>query len=111
MNYLITSSLFIILTFQTFAQSKKEVKAHKIKASLTTIIENGKTINDEKTLFDAKGNEIEKTNYNKEGTIKSIHKFKYNSDGDELEDEQFDANNKLIEKKSTKYNLLGERIE
>ena len=131
MNHLITCSLFIILTFQTFAQSKKEVKAHKIKASMTTIIENGKTINDAKTLFDAKGNEIEKTEYNKEGAIKSVHKFKYNSDGDELEDEQYDATNKLVEKKQndnlveqmneqevkhvekkiTKYKLLGEKTE
>ena len=63
MNYLILFSFFIILTLQTSAQSKKEVKAHNIKSSTTTIIENGKTINDAKTLFDAKGNEIEKTNY------------------------------------------------
>ena len=104
------TSLVFFNTF-SFSQSKKEVKAHKIKGSMTTIIENGKTINEGKTLFDSKGKEIEKTDYTKEGVLKSIHKIKYNSDGDEIEDEEFDPANKLVEKKYTKYNLLGEKTE
>ena len=103
--------IFISLHFISFSQSKKEVKQYKIKASAVSVMENGKTINENKTIFDSKGNEIEVTDYNKEGVIKSIHKFKYNSDGDEIEDEQYDANNKLVEKKITKYNMSGEKTE
>ncbi len=103
--------LFILSTTLCFSQSKKEVKEYKIKAAAVSTIENGKTINESKTIFDAKGNEIETTDYNKEGNVKAVHKTKYNSDGDEIEDEQYDANNKLVEKKITKYNSLGTKLE
>ena len=76
----------ILLQQLSFSQSKKEVKMHKIKSSFTTITEKGKTINEGKTIFDSKGNEIEKIDYDKEGNVKSIHKIKYNSEGDETED-------------------------
>ena len=91
--------LIVLFQLSVYAQSKKEVKKHKIKASAVSVIENGKTINESKTIFDANGNEIETTDYSKDGTIKAIHKTKYNSEGDEVEDEQYDANNKLVEKK------------
>lgn len=107
--------IFIIITSLIsvvgLSQSKKQVKANKIKASMVTSIENGKTINESKTIFDSKGNAIEKTDYNKEGTLKATHKLKYNSEGDETEDEEYDANNKLIEKTITKYNANADKIE
>ena len=93
MKPFITLALLLFISVFSFSQNKKEVKAHKIKGSMTTTIENGKPINDGKTLFDNKGNEIEKTEYTKEGVLKSIHKIKYNSDGDEIEDEQYDGTN------------------
>lgn len=105
------SILFLLSTNTSFSQSKKEVKKHKIKASAVSVVENGKTINESKTIFDANGNETETTDYSKDGSIKAIHKIKYNKEGDEIEDEQYDANNKLIEKKITKYNLSNDKLE
>ena len=107
--FILTISFSCALTIS--AQSKKEVKQHKIKASAVSTVENGKTLYESKTIFDAKGNEIEKTDYNKEGNIKSVHKTKYNSEGDEIEDEEYDGNNKFVEKRVTKYNMLGEKTE
>jgi hypothetical protein len=111
MKRYILLAFFIGFCFYGFSQSKKEVKKHKIKASAVSVIENGKTINESKIIFDSNGNEVEVTDYNKEGVIKAIHKTKYNSEGDEIEDLQYDANNKLIEKKIIKYNSFGEKSE
>ena len=41
-----------------------------------------------KKTFDSKGQTIEETNYTKDGGVKDIHKTKYNSEGDEIEDER-----------------------
>lgn len=90
--------LFVLFQLSVYSQSKKEVKKHKIKASAVSVIENGKTIQESKTIFDANGNEVETTDYNKDGTIKVIHKYKYNSEGDEIQDDEYDSNNKLVEK-------------
>ena len=94
---LIIISVFTCLFL--YSQSKKEVKKHKIKSSYSTSTENGKTIFESKKTFDSKGQTIEETNYTKDGGVKELHKTKYNSEGDEIEDEQYDANNKLTEKK------------
>ncbi len=106
--------IFITLVLSSglsVAQSKKEVIKNKIKGSMVVTIENGKTINEAKSIFDAKGLEIEKTDYTKDGSIKAIHKYKYNNEGDETEDEEYDANNKLVEKKITKYNAASDKGE
>ncbi len=103
--------LFLGLSLVSFSQSKKQVKEHKIKTTIVVTIENGKTINENKTVFDAKGHELEVTDYTKEGNLKAVHKYAYNSEGDEIEDAQYDANNKLTEKKTTKYNSKNDKVE
>ena len=72
----------------TFSQGRKEARKNKLKTSVTSITENGKTFFESKIVFDANGNQIEKTDYNKEGQLKSINKIKYNDNGDEIEDSQ-----------------------
>ena len=99
------------LCFSTYSQKKKEVKKYRIKSVTVTETENGKTVNDSKTFFDANGEVIEEINYNnKDGALKLQHKYKVNSAGDITEETEFD-NNGLKEKRIYKYNNLGEKTE
>jgi hypothetical protein len=107
-NYCI---VLLLLSTLSLAQNRKEAKKNKLKTLTTSITENGKTIYESKLVFDANGNQIEKTHYNKEGQLKSINRIKYNEHADEIEDLQYDANNKLVEKKIIKYNTLESKTE
>jgi hypothetical protein len=98
MNFNTLLFTLIILSSSLFSQSKKEIKKYKIKASLITSTENGKTLNESKIIYDSNGNPVEKTNYAKDGSVKTINKIKYNDNGDDIEDNEYDASNKLIEK-------------
>lgn len=104
--------VFCIYSFVYLAQSKKEVKKYKIKASSVTEIINGKPVYITKTLFDIEtGQELQRTEYNNDQSIKIIHKYKYNLDGDEIEELECDALNKVTEKKVSKYNSFGQKTE
>jgi hypothetical protein len=103
--------VLLLLSFATYAQKKKEIKKYRIRSVTTTEVENGKTLNDSKTIFDANGEVVEEINYdNKDGSLKSHHKYKVNSDGDVTEDAEYDKSG-LKEKKTYKYNGLGEKTE
>lgn len=101
--------LILSFTVLGFAQGKKMVKKLKIKSVVETETEKGKTITDNKSVFNAAGLVVERINYNKEGVIKSIHRYKYNKDNDEIEEAIYDAANLLKEKKVQLYNALGEK--
>ena len=76
-NYYILIVL-TLLSVGTYAQSKKEVKKNGIKSCMIIDTENGKTTTDKKTLFEKNGEVSEETEYDKNGGIKVIHKYKYN---------------------------------
>ena len=42
----------------TFSQGRKEARKNKLKTSVTSITENGKTFFESKIVFDANGNQI-----------------------------------------------------
>jgi hypothetical protein len=104
-------AFFLLISLLTYSQKKKEIKKYRIRSITTTDIENGKTLNDSKTIFDANGEVVEEINYdNKDGSLKSHHKYKVNSEGDITEDAEYDKAG-LKEKKIYKYNSLGEKTE
>lgn len=109
-KYLILITL-VFIAIKGFSQSKKTIKAQKIKTIIETKTEGAKTITESKIIYDKDGNPTEIVDYNKEGQIKSIHKLKYNSEGDEIEDLEYNSSNNLVEKKITKYSLIGEKTE
>ena len=59
----------IIIFFNSFlyAQKKKDIKKNKIKSIVVTQTENGKTLNDEKIIYNADGEIIEEIQYSKDG--------------------------------------------
>ena len=77
MNRLISIAFIVFTCNSIFAQSKKQVKHHNLKSTTITIIENGKSYNEKKTVFNAQGNETEITDYDSEGIVETIHKIKY----------------------------------
>ena len=74
--------IFVFAAFQVFAQGKKDIKKYNIKAVTITKNEDGKSLTEEKSVYDKNGRLIELTDYNKDGQIKTIHKYKYNKSGD-----------------------------
>lgn len=107
-NFLIIISALITLSFIPL-QSKKEVKKHNLKSVTVTETSNGKTLNEEKTIFYKNGEIAEELNYNKEGILKSVVKYKRNKEGDVTEEYEYDSKNQLIERKEIKYNNLEEK--
>lgn len=104
--FLITFAALII-----YAQSSKEVKKLKIKAIIETSTIGDKTLNEKKTVFDKNGDETEETDYNKEGLIKKVTKYKRNADGKVIEEAEYNAKNELKEKRTATFNKMGEKIE
>ena len=102
-------AVIIALGFIPF-QSKKEVKKHNIKSVTVTVSANGKTINEEKTVFYKNGEIAEEINYTKEGLLKSSVIYKRNKDGNVIEEKEFDSKNQLVERKEIKYNNLDEKF-
>jgi predicted membrane protein len=86
MKKILLFSAILFSFIYLFAQNKKEVKKNKIKTVTVTETAAGKTLNDEKTVFDKNGEVIEETSYTKEGAIKNTHKYKRNKAGDVVEE-------------------------
>ncbi len=105
--------IFVLVLLSTFcfSQKKKEIKKAGIKSISITETHSNKTITDSKIFYDSNGNILEEINYDKEGALKSITKYKYNSSGDIIEETEHDDKNILKEKRLTKYNNLGEKVE
>jgi len=103
MNRLIIMFLFFGLLVN--AQSKKELKQNKIKQITTYnyITKLGKTykIKDNYRVYNEKGYLVKEVEYNKDGKLKFVKKYYYNSDNDKIKEELFDNDNKL--KKTTLY--------
>ena len=100
--------LIILLLFATVfvnAQSKKELKENNIKQITTYnyVTKLGKTykIKDNYRVFNEKGYLIKEVEYNKEGKLKYVKKFYYNSDNDKTKEEYFNNSNQL--EKTTLY--------
>src|SRR5687768_13498899 len=101
--------ILIILFFAAgslVAQSKKEVKKHNIKSSSVVDIEDGKTLQGKKTVFDKNGEALEELDYDKSGALKTTRRYRYNGDGDVLEETEIDAKTNKTEKRIYKYNAL-----
>ena len=89
--------LFVVafcISIFSFSQSKKDVKNYKIK-SLTewiTVTENGKEIKykDAFTSWDKNGNVTEKTEFNRDGTIKKKETAAFDSNGNKIAETLFD---------------------
>ena len=101
----------ILLTFCSFAQSKKDIKKNKIASVTVTETANGKTIDDSKTMYDANGEVIEKSEYNKEGSLKKTMKYKFNNLGDAVEEYEYDEKHNLKEQTLIRYNANGGKKE
>ncbi len=102
---------FLCCSVSAYTQSKKDIKKNNITSVTVTETSNGKTINDEKTSYDDKGELIEKAEYTKEGILKKLTKKKLNNLGDVVEEEEYDEKNNLKEKTVIKYNALGDKKE
>ena len=108
-TYIICFLFFLTTVSQ--GQNKKEVKKNNIKATTIVDLENGKTLNNKKTVFDKNGETIEESDYDKDGALKTTKKYKYNKDNDVIEEEEFVAKTNKTEKRLYKYNALGEKTE
>ncbi len=109
-----SSFLIIVLLISCLfcqAQKKKDIRKAGIKTITTTETQGTKSFNDSKVTYDANGNMTEEINYDKEGNLKSIKKFKYNKDGHLIEETEYDEKKDLKEVRLTKYNSLGEKTE
>ncbi len=93
------------------AQKRKDLKKYHVKTITEFKTEDGKSLIEEKNIFDKNGNLLEKTNYNKEGQLKSVFKYTYNASDDVVTEEEYGADGKLKEKKVYLYNGLGEKTE
>jgi hypothetical protein len=102
---------FLFFTCNAFAQSKKSIVKYGIKSSTETITEVNKTTNSTKITYTKTGEVAEEIDYNKQGEIKEIKRFVYNKNDKEVEENVFSPANVLIEKKTTKYNLDGDKLE
>lgn len=103
--------IFFLFTIDANAQSKKAIVKYGIKSSTETITEENKTTNSTKITYTKTGEVAEEIDYNKQGEIKEIKRFVYNKNDKEIEENVFSPANVLIEKKTTKYNLDGDKLE
>ncbi len=99
----------------SFAQSKKDIKKHKIKTITETVtsFEGGKELirNDQFTRYDKNGQIIEQIDYDKNGKVKTKTITKYNNLEDKNEETIFDGNNKQVLREVYKYDADGEKSE
>ncbi|MEI6696666.1 MAG: hypothetical protein WCO13_11415 [Bacteroidota bacterium] len=110
----ILSPMFILLCIYSsvFAQSKKEIRENKIKTEtiFNTKTTDDKEVKDTYTVYDNNGNVIEKTDYNKDGVIKTTEKHIFSANKNKIEETLYDAIGKLISKTSFVYNSSDEKI-
>ena len=101
----------VLLSHFSFSQKKKDLKNAGIRAITVTETKGDKTFTDEKTLYNNEGEITKQTNYDKEGKLKSITKYKYNKKGDVIEETEYNDKNILKEKKEIKYNIIHKKTE
>jgi len=137
MKNLLLTILFLGIAITVFTQSKKDVEKHKIKSrtEITSKVENGETIvKKEFTQFDAAGNcleesvwinnkldkketfvynknnlLIEKSVFDKAGSVKKKITYKYNIKNNLTEEITFDAYGKIKKKELIVYNNFDEK--
>ena len=94
-HYSCTILSVLFLFTASFAQSKKEVKANKIKSTTeyTTEIIGGKevTYKSSYSVFDKEGNTIEKQDFLPDGSLKKKNTAKYDGKGNKIEETNFVA--------------------
>ena len=103
---ILLASLALALTVQ--AQSKKEIKANKIK-SITVwqadiLNEKANGYKDSYEEFDADGHSITSIDYNKDGSIQKKETTTYNANGKKIEETEFDAKENKNLKRTYLYN-------
>ena len=76
-SFLILLLINIACFSSTFAQSKKEVKKHKIKSSSSVTTEDVKTINERKVVYFPDGEVAEESVFDNKGNLKKVRKLKY----------------------------------
>jgi hypothetical protein len=105
----------VILPILGFSQSKKDIKANKIKATTVekTELKDGVTVTYKETYeeYDKDGNTIVKIEYNKAGEIKTKENLKYDGFGNVSEKTEFDKKSGKTEKITYKYDANGEKTE
>lgn len=110
MKQLFFVTIIILMSLTTFSQKKKQIKKYKISCVSVTDKEGSKTMNDSKTFYNAFGDMTTEMDYDKVGKLESTTKFKY-SGSDLIEEIKYDGQNAVIEKRTYKYNFLGEKSE
>ena len=103
--------LFTLCASRAYSQSKKEVIKLGIKTSHVSETEGNKTIDLSDISYTKKGEILEETTYDKEGKVKTIHRYQYNKAGQIAMEDEVDENAKLKERRFVKYNNFGEKIE
>jgi hypothetical protein len=105
----------VILPILGFSQSKKDIKANKIKSTTVEKTEqkDGVTVTYKETYeeYDKNGNTIVKIEYNKAGEIKTKENLKYDGFGNVIEKSEFDKKSGKTEKTTYKYDANGEKTE
>lgn len=105
-----------------FAQSKKEIKAYKIKSTTETVtsFETGKEVTwkAEYDAYDKDGNTTEQTTWFTDGSVNRKELNKFNSKGDKVEEIVIDNKAKVntpdddkYKHVANKYNANGDKIE
>jgi hypothetical protein len=104
-------ALLLFFTAPAFAQSKKSIKKNGVRSVSIVDLENGRNLNSHRVVYNKDGEMVEETDYDKEGNLKWVKKYKYNGDGDVIEEEENDTKNNKVEKHVYKYSSLGEKTE
>jgi hypothetical protein len=112
--------LFLIL-FLSFAviglqaQSKKEIKANKIKSTTTYQADNSNgtavTYKDQYDEFDKDGRTTKHVEYNSDGSIKRQETTVYDANGNKTEETEYDVKDNINTKKVSKYNVSNDKTE
>jgi hypothetical protein len=100
---------------EAFAQKAKDISKYKVKSVSYIITQNveGKelTYKESSIVFDAKGNPVEESFYDKNGKLKKKETYVYNKNNKIVEHVIFDGNGNIKKKELTKYNSNNDKIE
>jgi hypothetical protein len=61
--------------------------------------------------YDAKGNQLESSDYDSDGNLIDRYNYKYDANGNEVENSSYDSNGRLENKYTTKYDANGNIVE
>lgn len=95
---------------ETAAQSRKKAEKYGIASTTAVDYEDGKTLQNRKRIFDKTGEIVVDYNYDRNGALDKLDKYKYNADRDVLEHEEYDAKKKKTTRAVMEYNGLGEKV-